>query len=226
MLEPEMTRVIHVNDMSVAPGAVYIGRPHGRRGLAGSVLANPYPLASAPTRAELLAKYRDHLDRNPHLFGALPELRGRPLACWCRRDGESTTERNRCHGDVLVKLLERHSDDELRALAARPSGTQATGSGVPLRRQWLQVKAQHPDALLLFRMGDFYEAFDRDAEIMAETLDVVLCGRDIGGGLRVPMAGFPVRESERLMARLIDAGHVLALCDRTGATENGASDAG
>ncbi len=61
----------------------------------------------------------------------------------------------------------------------------------PIRKQYLQLKAQHPDAILFFRLGDFYETFDQDAEIAARELDLILTSRPVAKGVRVPMAGVP-----------------------------------
>ena len=61
----------------------------------------------------------------------------------------------------------------------------------PLRQQYLDIKKQYPDALLFFRLGDFYETFDEDAHKAAEALDIVLTSRPVAKGVRVPMAGIP-----------------------------------
>jgi DNA mismatch repair protein MutS len=86
----------------------------------------------------------------------------------------------------------------------------------PVRRQYLELKARHPDAILFFRLGDFYETFDEDARIVAKTLDIVLTGRDIGRGERVPMAGVPYHAAEGYVARLIEQGHRVAICNQIG----------
>ena len=61
----------------------------------------------------------------------------------------------------------------------------------PVRKQYLEIKERYPDALLLFRMGDFYETFDEDARIAARDLEIVLTQRDMGQGEVVPLAGIP-----------------------------------
>ena len=61
----------------------------------------------------------------------------------------------------------------------------------PVRKQYLQIKSQHPDAIVFFRLGDFYETFDEDAEVAARELDIVLTSRPVSKGVRVPMAGVP-----------------------------------
>src|SRR5262245_22822532 len=84
----------------------------------------------------------------------------------------------------------------------------------PLRRQYLALKARHPDAILFFRLGDFYETFDADAELSARTLHITLTSREMGKGLRVPMAGVPHHAVEGYIARLIAAGHKVAVCEQ------------
>lgn len=91
----------------------------------------------------------------------------------------------------------------------------AAGSNVtPSRQQYLDVKAQHPDAILFFRLGDFYETFDDDAEITARELDLVLTSRPQGKGTRTPMAGVPYHAAEGYIARLIAKGYKVALCEQ------------
>jgi DNA mismatch repair protein MutS len=86
----------------------------------------------------------------------------------------------------------------------------------PVRRQYLELKGRHPDAILFFRLGDFYETFDDDARLVAATLDIALTGRDMGRGERIPMAGVPYHAAEGYIARLIERGHRVALCDQIG----------
>jgi DNA mismatch repair protein MutS len=85
----------------------------------------------------------------------------------------------------------------------------------PIRRQYLEIKARHKDALLLFRLGDFYEAFDDDARILAKELEIVLTSKPMGKDLRVPLAGIPYHSLERHLATLISRGHRVAICDQT-----------
>ena len=89
-------------------------------------------------------------------------------------------------------------------------------SVTPMRRQYLQIKKGHPDAILMFRLGDFYEAFDEDAETVARVCNIVLTSRPIGKGQRVPLAGVPHHAIENYIAKLIQAGHKVAICDQVG----------
>ncbi|HEX5708953.1 MAG TPA: DNA mismatch repair protein MutS [Pyrinomonadaceae bacterium] len=88
----------------------------------------------------------------------------------------------------------------------------------PLRQQYLDVKRRHPDALLLFRIGDFYEAFDDDARLLARELDIVLTSKPMGRNVRVPLAGIPQHSLERHLATLIGKGHRVAICEQLSAT--------
>lgn len=84
----------------------------------------------------------------------------------------------------------------------------------PLRQQYLDVKKQYPDAIVFFRLGDFYETFDEDAKITSRELDIVLTSRPVSKGVRVPMAGIPHHAVENYLARLIDKGYHVAICEQ------------
>jgi DNA mismatch repair protein MutS len=86
----------------------------------------------------------------------------------------------------------------------------------PIRKQYLQIKTQHPDAILFFRLGDFYETFDEDAEVAARELDLVLTSRPVAKDVRVPMAGVPHHAVEGYIARLIEKGYRVAVAEQVG----------
>jgi DNA mismatch repair protein MutS len=88
----------------------------------------------------------------------------------------------------------------------------------PVRAQYLDIKRRHPDAILFFRLGDFYETFDADAEIAARELDIVLTSRNVAKGTRVPMAGIPFHAAEQYLARLLEKGYHVAICEQIGDT--------
>ena len=85
----------------------------------------------------------------------------------------------------------------------------------PVRNQYLEIKRQNPDAILFFRMGDFYEMFDEDAEIVARELEIALTRRDWGRGEKSPMAGIPHHAAEGYVARLVGKGYRVAVCEQT-----------
>ncbi|HZT73930.1 MAG TPA: DNA mismatch repair protein MutS [Terriglobales bacterium] len=84
----------------------------------------------------------------------------------------------------------------------------------PLMRQYLEVKRQHPEALLLFRLGDFYELFYEDAVTAARELEITLTARNKEKGAPVPMCGVPYHAAENYIARLIQKGFKVAICDQ------------
>ncbi len=86
----------------------------------------------------------------------------------------------------------------------------------PIRQQYLEIKRSYPNAILFFRLGDFYETFDKDAEVTSRELDIVLTSRNVAKGKRVPMAGIPYHAIENYLSRLIDKGYHVAICEQVG----------
>ncbi|MEP7357193.1 MAG: DNA mismatch repair protein MutS, partial [Anaerolineales bacterium] len=86
----------------------------------------------------------------------------------------------------------------------------------PIRKQYLDVKRQYPGTIVFFRLGDFYETFDGDAELVARELDIVLTGRNVAKGQRIPMAGIPYHAVEGYLAKLITRGFHVAICEQVG----------
>ena len=84
----------------------------------------------------------------------------------------------------------------------------------PLQRQYLDIKRRYPDAVLLFRLGDFYEMFGEDARVAARDLEIVLTQRDFGQGQTMPMAGIPYHALESYLGRLVRKGHRVAICEQ------------
>jgi DNA mismatch repair protein MutS len=80
--------------------------------------------------------------------------------------------------------------------------------------QYLQVKEQHQDCILFFRLGDFYEMFFEDARLASRELDIVLTGRDAGQEEKVPMCGIPYHSANNYIARLISRGYRIAVCEQ------------
>ena len=89
-------------------------------------------------------------------------------------------------------------------------------SHTPFMRQYLGAKAAHPDVLLFFRMGDFYELFFDDARKAARLLDITLTQRGQSGGAPIPMAGVPYHAAENYLARLVRLGESVAICEQIG----------
>jgi len=85
----------------------------------------------------------------------------------------------------------------------------------PLWKQYLDVKRRYPDTIVLFRLGDFYETFEDDAKLVARELEIVLTGRPVSKGQRVPMAGIPFHALENYLAKLIGKGYHVAICEQT-----------
>jgi len=87
-------------------------------------------------------------------------------------------------------------------------------SGTPLMRQYNEVKAEYSDAIVLFRMGDFYETFSEDAKTTAKILGIVLTKRSNGAAADVPLAGFPYHALDNYLHKLVNAGHRVAICEQ------------
>ena len=88
------------------------------------------------------------------------------------------------------------------------------GQGTPLMRQYDEVKRQYSDAIVLFRMGDFYETFNDDAVTTAKVLGIVLTKRSNGAATDVPLAGFPHHAIDNYLHKLVNAGHRVAICEQ------------
>jgi DNA mismatch repair protein MutS len=90
--------------------------------------------------------------------------------------------------------------------------------------QYRQIKDAHQDAVLLFRLGDFYETFEDDAALASGILNITLTSRSMGKGLSVPMAGIPAHTLENYLGKLLRAGHKVALCEQVSEAGNGLVD--
>jgi len=112
----------------------------------------------------------------------------------------------------LRRYTRLHSHTLERTTFMSPSNDPVT----PIRQQYLQIKKRYPHAIVFFRLGDFYETFDDDAQIASRELDVVLTSRNVAKGQRVPMAGVPYHAVESYIARLIAKGYKVAICEQTG----------
>ena len=91
----------------------------------------------------------------------------------------------------------------------------------PIRSQYLKIKQSYPGAIVLFRLGDFYETFDDDARLVSSELEIVLTSREMGKGKRFPMAGFPYHALDGYLAKLIHRGYKVAICEQIGEPKPG-----
>jgi len=98
-------------------------------------------------------------------------------------------------------------------MGRKPKGT-AASQGTPMMRQYLETKDRYKDFLLLFRVGDFYESFYDDARQVSEAINIVLTRRSNGGASEIPMAGFPFHAAEGYIAKLVQKGFKVAICDQ------------
>jgi len=94
--------------------------------------------------------------------------------------------------------------------------TEALSAHTPMMQQYLRIKAQYPDVLLFYRMGDFYELFHEDARRAAKLLDIALTQRGSSAGAPIPMAGVPVATLDTYLARLVRRGESVAICEQRG----------
>ena len=90
------------------------------------------------------------------------------------------------------------------------------GQHTPMMQQYMRIKSDHPDTLLFYRMGDFYELFFDDAKKASQLLDITLTSRGQSAGLPIPMAGIPYHAAEGYLARLLRSGESIAICEQTG----------
>ena len=107
------------------------------------------------------------------------------------------------------------SADAALATADAASVTPDAAAVTPMMRQYQEIKAAHPDCLLFYRMGDFYELFFQDAEIASRALGIVLTKRGKHQGADIPMCGVPVVRSDEYLHKLIAAGFRVAVCEQT-----------
>jgi DNA mismatch repair protein MutS len=96
----------------------------------------------------------------------------------------------------------------------------------PVRQQYLRIKKQFPDVIVFFRLGDFYETFDDDAKLVSSICNIVLTGREMGTGNRVPLAGVPYHAVDTYIAKLIQAGHKVAIVEQLGTEPVSPKDGG
>ncbi len=97
-----------------------------------------------------------------------------------------------------------------------PTAKSPAQTNTPMMQQYLRIKAEYPDMLVFYRMGDFYELFFGDAEKAARLLDITLTKRGKSAGIPIPMAGVPYHAAENYLARLVRLGESIAICEQIG----------
>ena len=107
----------------------------------------------------------------------------------------------------MDNLIAEHTKDNKSTKMALTKET-------PLMKQYKSIKAQYPDAILLFRVGDFYETFGEDAKITSQVLGIVLTKRSNGSAAEVDLAGFPYHALDNYLPKLVKAGYRVAICDQ------------
>lgn len=116
----------------------------------------------------------------------------------------------------LESTVPKHSQEMTASTRKKPAKAAGQTAHTPLMQQYLRIKAEHPDHLVFYRMGDFYELFYEDARRAAALLDITLTTRGQSAGEPVPMAGVPCHAAESYLAKLIKAGVSVAVCEQIG----------
>ena len=130
--------------------------------------------------------------------------------------------------DLLDATSEEHdedkpTDEEIREaaeqIAAEEKAEQPKPTVSPVYQKYLDVQGKYPQAIVAMRLGDFYEVFGDNAELLADELDLTLTGRDCGLESRVPMVGFPYHASDAYLKKILGNGHAVALIENDGIRE-------
>jgi DNA mismatch repair protein MutS len=100
-----------------------------------------------------------------------------------------------------------------------PDDAEQAARSTPVMRQYWEIKKKHPDTILFFRIGDFYETFERDAELISRELEIVLTSRSKSGENRIPLAGVPYHAADGYIAKLVGKGYKVAVVDQVGDTK-------
>ncbi|MDX1531115.1 MAG: hypothetical protein R3362_06280, partial [Rhodothermales bacterium] len=116
--------------------------------------------------------------------------------------------------DTEIPLPEEADADPPTPRKKAKKGKGRPKKETPLMRQYRKIKERHPGALLLFRMGDFYETFDDDAVTVSEILGITLTKRGNGAAEDTPLAGFPYHALDTHLPKLVAAGHRVAVCEQ------------
>jgi DNA mismatch repair protein MutS len=101
-----------------------------------------------------------------------------------------------------------------------PDDAEQAARSTPVMRQYWEIKKKHPDTILFFRIGDFYETFEHDAELISHELEIVLTSRSKSGENRIPLAGVPYHAADGYIAKLVGKGYKVAVVDQVGDAKN------
>lgn len=110
--------------------------------------------------------------------------------------------------EELQEALEETANEEIVAEPPKPRNVS------PVYAEYLKIKEKYPDCIVAYRLGDFYEILGSDAVTVAKELDLTLTSRDCGLDTRVPMVGFPYHAADIYIAKIIELGHKIAVCER------------
>ena len=110
--------------------------------------------------------------------------------------------------EELQEALEETANEEIVAEQPTPRNVS------PVYAEYLKIKEKYPDCIVAYRLGDFYEILGSDAVTVAKELDLTLTSRDCGLDTRVPMVGFPYHAADIYIAKIIERGHKIAVCER------------
>jgi DNA mismatch repair ATPase MutS len=126
----------------------------------------------------------------------------------------------RCRKLPLSSIQLNNPDTAMDNGPAEQSKEVPAGSHTPMMRQYLRIKAEFPDTLLFYRMGDFYELFYDDARRIAELIDITLTSRGKSAGQPIPMAGLPYHAVDGYLTKLVRQGESVAICEQIGDPRN------
>lgn len=112
---------------------------------------------------------------------------------------------------------EKPDDEEIQEIMAEVADEEKEKpSGSPMYQKYLDVQSKYPQAIILIRLGDFYEVFGKNAEILADELPLILTSRDVGLESRIPMVGFPYHASDMYLKKILGYGHSVVLLETDG----------
>src|SRR5829696_3854395 len=125
--------------------------------------------------------------------------------------GARDPRRSPVSGRFMTLYCAGYAPSALPQVAVAHVSREATDAPTPpMLKHWREMKAQHPDTILFYRVGDFYEMFYEDAQLAARVLEITLTSRGDG----VPLAGVPVKAAAEYLRQLIGAGHRVAICEQ------------